>query len=203
VRAAFEGLFDEPEIDASKRQALERVLGAMPRDELQRWAAQLDPARAHLGRTQLLRAIELALLTGHRVSALHERHARRPRWRASYLLVDPGPDLAGRIVARINAMFDAGWSDEVRSLARTVAADAPAWKATGYRHLRALVIDKTMTYPAAHERIVIETRQYAKRQRTWFRHQLPIDRVTCIDPRSPDSVDVARRWLTALDRPPR
>jgi tRNA dimethylallyltransferase len=195
LRAAFEGLFDEPELDTTRRHALEEFLTTMPRDELERWVAQLDPARAPLGRTQLLRAIEIALLTGHRVSTLHRQREHRPRWRARYLLVDPGPALAGRLVARIDAMFRAGWIDEVRSLARTVPAVAPAWNATGYRHVRAVVVDETMTYAAAHERIVIDTRQYAKRQRTWFRHQLPADRVTRVDPLSPDAFDVARRWL--------
>jgi tRNA dimethylallyltransferase len=201
LRAAFEGLFDEPELDTSRRRALEEILGSMPRDELQRWVAQLDPVRADLGRTQLLRAIELALLTGHRVSALHRQRERRPRWRARYLLVDPGPALAGRLVARIDAMLDGGWVDEVRSLARTVPAGAQAWNATGYRHVRAMAIDETMTYAAAHEKIVIDTRQYAKRQRTWFRHQLPADRVVRVDPLSPNAADTAHRWLADGETP--
>jgi tRNA dimethylallyltransferase len=195
VRAAFEGLFDEPELDPSRRRALDEFLGVMPRDELQRWVTQLDPGRVHLGRTQLLRAIELALLTGQRVSALHRQRARQPRWRARYLLVDPGPALAGRLVSRIDAMFAGGWIEEVRSLARTVPADAPAWNATGYRHVRAMVVNETMTYAATHERIVIDTRQYAKRQRTWFRHQLPADRVSHVDPLSANALEVAERWL--------
>jgi tRNA dimethylallyltransferase len=40
----------------------------------------------------------------------------------------------------------------------------------------------------AREAVVIATRQYAKRQRTWFRHQLPADQTTRIDPRSPDAL---------------
>ncbi len=197
LRALFEGLFDEPELDPARRRALEPVLGAMSQGELRRWAAQLDPARAHLGHAQLRRAIEVALLTGQRVSTLHRERPRRPRWRARYLLVDPGMALGGRIAARVDAMFNAGWEDEVGALARSVEADAPAWKATGYRHVRAAVIDETMTRAAAHERIVIDTRQYAKRQRTWFRHQLPADRVTRVDPLASDAPAVVDRWFGA------
>jgi len=195
LRAHFEGLFDEPELGAPRRRALERILGHMSVDDLRRWTQQLDPARAHLGRTQLLRAIEVALLTGHRVSALHRERARRPRWTARYLLVDPGPPLADRIVTRIDEMFRAGWEEEVHALAASVAMDAPAWNATGYRHVRAFVVDGSMTRAEAHERIVIETRQYAKRQRTWFRHQVPANQVTRVDPNAAHSADVVRRWF--------
>jgi tRNA dimethylallyltransferase len=196
LRALFEGLFVEPELDTHRRTALQQVLGSMPSGELRRWAAQLDPPRARLGRTQWLRTIEVALMTGHRLSTLHRVHAQRPRWTARYLLVDPGTLLAERIVSRVEAMFAAGWEHEVRELAATVPADAPAWKATGYRHVRALVDGRT-TRTAAHERIMIDTRQYAKRQRTWFRHQLPADRVTRVDPLARDAVDATRRWFDA------
>jgi tRNA dimethylallyltransferase len=60
VRALFEPLFAAPPLDAARRGALERWLADAPVAELQRWCRALDPARAHLGRTQLLRAIEIA-----------------------------------------------------------------------------------------------------------------------------------------------
>ena len=47
------------------------MLGRSSVDELRRWVQALDPPRAHLGRTQLLRAVEIALLTGERLSDLH------------------------------------------------------------------------------------------------------------------------------------
>src|SRR5512143_1841122 len=93
LRALFDGLFAEPASDPAKRQELERVLTTLHVDELRRWTTALDPARAHLGRTQLLRAIEIALLTGHRVSELHRDRATAPRWRPRYLVVDPGTAL--------------------------------------------------------------------------------------------------------------
>jgi tRNA dimethylallyltransferase len=181
LRALFEGLFEEPPLDAAQRQRLEPILGAMPLDELRRWTTQLDAERAHLGRTQLLRSIEIALLTGRRLSALHRERPRTPRWRPRYLLVDPGAVLAERIATRIDEMLTHGWADEVRRLMQTIPADAPAWNATGYGAVRRLVrgeasIDETR------ERILIDTRQYAKRQRTWFRHQLPGHGATRVNP---------------------
>jgi tRNA dimethylallyltransferase len=68
------------------------------------------------------RAVEVALLTGERISVLHARRARPPRFAVRYLVVDPGPALADRIAARVDAMLAAGWLDEVRRLAAAVPA---------------------------------------------------------------------------------
>jgi len=43
-------------------------------------------------------------------------------------------------------------------------------------------------------RVIIETRQYAKRQRTWFRHQLPKGDVTVVDPTDAGCLETAERW---------
>jgi tRNA dimethylallyltransferase len=185
LRALFGTLFHEPPMDPDRRRALQLELDAYSVAELRRWVKRLDPARAHLGRTQLLRAIELALLTGRRVSELHQEQRTPPRWRARYLVVDPGAELAGNIERRTRAMFANGWPDEVRALVRTVPADAPAWNATGYSTIRAMEQDTgeghgQLTRDAAEERVIIDTRQYAKRQRTWFRHQLAGEDVTRI-----------------------
>ena len=195
LRALFEPLFDEPELDRRARRQLEAVLAPCSFDELRRWCLALDPERAHLGRAQLLRAIEVALLTGHRLSDLHRARARPARRSARYLVVDPGPALAGRIEARLDAMLDGGWVDEVRGLIEKVPADAPAWNATGYRAVRELVRGAG-DRDAARQQILIATRQYAKRQRTWLRHQIDERLVTRLDPADPSSVALAERWLS-------
>jgi tRNA dimethylallyltransferase len=193
LRALFGSLFEEPPMDPERRRVLQSELDALSVDELRRWVERLDPARAHLGRTQLLRAVEIALLTGRRVSELHAESRTAPRWRARYLVVDPGPVLAAQIASRTRAMFESGWIDEVRRLTETVPADAPAWNATGYRTIREMEQGLT-TYEAAVERVVIETRQYAKRQRTWFRHQLAGEDVTRLDVSAPESAAQLAAW---------
>jgi tRNA dimethylallyltransferase len=110
-----------------------------------------------------------------------------------YLVVDPGPELAQRIEQRIDGMFEAGWADEVRGLVDSVAGDAPAWKASGYGVMRDHV-EGRIDLSSARERIIIETRQYAKRQRTWFRHQLPPAAVTTLNPDDSRSAALAREW---------
>jgi tRNA dimethylallyltransferase len=193
LRALFGELFEEPPMDAARRAALQRELGALPVDELRRWVERLDPPRAQLGRTQLLRAAEIALLTGRRVSELHRERRTRPRWHARYLVVDPGAALATRIAGRAHEMFAAGWAEEVAALRKVVPADAPAWNASGYGTVRELV-EERITMDQARERVIIETRQYAKRQRTWFRHQLAGADVTPFDPDAADHAERLRSW---------
>ena len=193
IRALVKPLFEAPAMEPGRRHALERVLGQMPLEELARWCAVLDPGRAHLGRTQLLRSVEVALLTGTMLSELHARDVQPARVRARYLIVDPGGALHARVEARTRAMLDRGWPEEVAALRELVPEAAPAWNASGYRTVRAMV-EGTLSPDAALEQIVIETRQYAKRQRTWFRHQLPPEATTRVDPTAPGWEAVVERW---------
>jgi tRNA dimethylallyltransferase len=193
LRALFEPLFDEVPRDPERRAMLETELAALPTPELRRWCEQLDPPRAHLGRTQLVRAVETALLTGRRLSDLHRTRPRAPRYAPRYLVADPGAVLASRISQRLDAMLAQGWTDEVRRLVETVPDEAPAWNATGYLAVREHV-EGRLSLAAARERVEIATRQYAKRQRTWFRHQLAGAPVTRLDPLAPGAMDTALAW---------
>lgn len=198
IRALVKPLFSAPHLDPSQREQLERELEARSLDDLRRWCEELDPERAHLGRTQLVRAIETALLSGSRISELHAQQrttltAEADEKSAAYLIVDPGSELASRIETRVDAMLKAGWGDEVRSLIASIVPEAPAWKASGYSVMRDYV-EGRLDLSSARERIIIETRQYAKRQRTWFRHQLPSEAVTVLDPGDSRASAVAREW---------
>ncbi|MBL0939988.1 MAG: tRNA (adenosine(37)-N6)-dimethylallyltransferase MiaA [Gemmatimonadaceae bacterium] len=197
IRALVEPLDPMPSLDPVQRALLEPWLAALSMEELERWCHRLDPARAHLGRTQRLRAIETALLTGERLSEYLGSGKTEPDTEPTrYLVVDPGPILASRIAERVHTMLHAGFEDEVVALSKSIPTDAPAWKASGYSVLRDTV-EGRVARAVAIERIIIETRQYAKRQRTWFRHQLPDDAVTHLNPMSPNAVDAAVAWWLA------
>jgi tRNA dimethylallyltransferase len=198
IGALFRPLWAQPSLDPAQRQALQHGLDTLATDELRRWCRAIDPARAHLGRAQLLRAIEVALLTGERLSDLHVAHARPSAYTPSYLLVDAGMELQARIAARAAAMLDAGWPDEVRQLIEAVPEDAPAWKATGYEVVRAYVRGE-IDLAVALEQTIVETRQYAKRQRTWFRHQLGRARVQRLVPGAPGWQETVDRWITEVE----
>ena len=95
-------------------------------------------------------------------------------------------------------MLEMGGSDEVEQLLRTV----PARRARLERHrlpLDSLGRHKGVFARGCAGRVRIDTRQYAKRQRTWFRHQLPAASVTRIDPGAPDALERAMSWWTATD----
>jgi tRNA dimethylallyltransferase len=143
--------------------------------------------------------VETALLVGERLSDLHRTRARAPGIRARYLVVDPGLNLTARIERRFDAMMADGWAEEVEGLARSVDAWAPAWKSSGYSAVREMVAGR-MTREAARERVIVETRQYAKRQRTWFRHQLDESLTTRIDPDGERATEIARDWWEGRGR---
>jgi tRNA dimethylallyltransferase len=198
LKALVKPLFPAPALDAGRRAELERELESLSVEELRRWCRELDPPRAHLGRTQLTRAIETALLAGSRVSDLHAAHNSRAQVSedvlvASYLVVDPGTVLASRIEARVDGMIESGWAEEILRLSRITSPDAPAWKASGYATMRSHV-QGALDLSSARERVIIETRQYAKRQRTWFRHQLPAAAATHVNPDDSRALAIARDW---------
>ena len=198
VKVLVEPLFPASELDSARRGEIARELEAKSIAELRRWCGELDPTRAHLGRTQLVRAIETALLSGKRISELHSLHNSRPEAgeptvSPTYLVVDPGASLAGRIEARVERMVEGGWIEEVEELSRSIPPDAPAWKASGYAVMREHV-EGDLDLSIVKERVIIETRQYAKRQRTWLRHQLPSAAVTHVNPEDSQARAVVREW---------
>jgi tRNA dimethylallyltransferase len=198
LRALFAPLFDEPVIDPLQRASVRNVLSGMSAEEVRRWCEALDPDRATLGRAQRERAIEVALITGHRISDLYLARPRAPVLAARYLVLDPGPGLAASIAGRLDEMLVRGWLDEIRGLAGRVDAGARAWTATGYDVMRRVVAGE-LTLDQGRELVVVATRQYAKRQRTWFRNQLADEQVLRLDPRAPDAFARAVAWFHQVE----
>jgi tRNA dimethylallyltransferase len=142
-----------------------------------KWRDPAGAARLMPGdRARITRALEVVLATGRSLLDWHEDN--KPGGvdpaRAAKIFLNPARDeLLRRIDARFDAMMAAGALDEVRELAaRNLAPNLPAMKAHGVpwliRHLNGEV-----TREAAVEQAKRETRQYTKRQATWFRNQLP------------------------------
>jgi tRNA dimethylallyltransferase len=174
IRALFEGLFAEPPLEPGRRERLRVILGRMPTPALLRWAARLDPAFRRRDRQRGMRAVEVALLTGQPLTRWHERasasgHGLKP-WYA--VLALPRPLLAARIASRTRAMLEAGLVDEVRDLLREgIAPHAAGFSGVGYREVVRHLLGGLPAEGLA-AAIELSTRRYAKRQETWFRHQL-------------------------------
>lgn len=180
LRALTHPLFREPEMPERAREALKRWLERQPEEKLRRWLADLDPATARTleasgGRQRVARALEVALLTGRPLSWWH-RHAppeTPPLPLLIFVLWLPREQLYRRINDRVLEMIEAGWVDEVRALLeRGYDLDDPGMVATGYPELVAYIRGE-WSLEEAIEATQRATRRYARRQLTWFRHQLP------------------------------
>jgi tRNA dimethylallyltransferase len=164
-----------PEIRAAVHARLEAYGPVALHEELARRdpaaAAQLQPA----DRTRVARALEVVEATGRSITAWRHEGTPPLLHAARVAKVFLGPDRATlyrRIDARFDAMLSAGALDEVRALAaRRLDPLLPAMKAHGVpwliRHLGG-----QMSLADAAEEAKKDTRHYAKRQFTWFRHQL-------------------------------
>jgi tRNA dimethylallyltransferase len=174
LRALFEGLFAEPAFDPARRDRLRTRLAAMPRDALERWAERLDPGFRGGGAQRAARAVEIALLSGRPLSALQRETPGAPGggvpWYARIVL--PRALLQARIAARAEAMTAGGIIAETeRLLAAGVPPGAPGLSGVGYPETVA-VLEGRLPRADLAAAITAATRRYAKRQETWFRHQL-------------------------------
>ena len=183
LKVLAEPLFHEPPMDAAERGALEDVLGRLPRTELERWVRRLDPDRAATaiagGYRRMLRVLSITILTGKNLSWWHGHHptTSEPVTGTTCLLEVPREVLDERIRQRVGAMVEGGLVDEVARLTEAgYRPGDPGMNAVGYREL-AEHLAGSVSLPEAIERIRVATRQYARRQRTWFRHQLGPDAV--------------------------
>ena len=186
LRALFEGLFEEPDLGGPRRERLRAWLRSLPPAEAVRWARRLDPRFAGGGAQRAQRALEVALLSGRPLGRLQAEAAWGPTglrpWYA--LLTLDRATLRERICARTRAMLAGGWVAEVRAtLAAGVPPDAPGLSAVGYREIVAH-LGGAPGGPELEAAIVAATVRYAKRQETWFRHQLrgPVTRLDALAP---------------------
>jgi tRNA dimethylallyltransferase len=173
VRALADGLFQEPPLDPERRDRLRRWAGGLAGADVARWAARLDARFTGGGRQRAARVVEVALLTGRPLSLwqrmAHAAGVMRPWY---IVLTLPRDVLRRRIAARVEAMLAAGLVDEVRAeLARGTAPDAAGLDGVGYRESVAMLQGRLAARDLP-EAIARATRQYAKRQETWFRNQL-------------------------------
>lgn len=176
--ALTRGLAEIPAIDPAIREPL-RAEVDLPR--LRRELAARDPeAAARLGvndRARITRALEVVLSTGRTLGDWQREAATRPlvrRQEARALVVAPArADLHARIDRRFEQMMAMGALDEVATLLGLgLAPGVGVMKAIGIRPLsRALHAE--IPVEQAIDEAKAETRQYAKRQETWFRNQMP------------------------------
>lgn len=197
VRALSEGLFVEPPLDRERRRALEHWILGMSPSELVRWAGRLDPGFAGGGRQRASRAIEIAMLTGYPLSEWHRRARGESSITPWYVrLTAPRPVLHQRIRVRAEEMLRRGLIEEVAAvLSEGHQAAAPGLDSVGIREAVDFLHGRRSRESVA-DAITIGTRQYAKRQETWFRHQLgePVLTLDATRPADQLAVEIAEAW---------
>jgi tRNA dimethylallyltransferase len=175
--ALTEGLSEIPMVPSGVREAVRAHLEEIGNEAFHAALALRDPelaAQLNPGDSQrMLRAFEVFEASGKPLS-FWQKNAGKPVLAglrlAKFVLEVPRPVLRERIEARFRAMFATGAMEEALAL-ENLDPELPAAKIIGRRELLALH-DGAMVEEQAIERAVIATRQYAKRQDTWFRNQL-------------------------------
>ncbi len=172
VRAIIDH-FDFPATDPQVRAELECELATVGARAMHERLARADPAAAAqiepANARRVVRALEVLTLTGRPYSAtLPERRYLLPEVVQIGLDIDR-PSLDLRIRARVEAMWAAGFVEEVRRLADTGLRDGlTASRALGYRQVLSF-LDGAVTEQQALEQTVIGTRKFARRQYSWYR----------------------------------
>ena len=179
ARAATDRL-DFPGTDATVRSRLEAEVDA------DRWAAHarladLDPVAAEKITVndvrRIVRALEVIELTGRPFTASLPEYTEIEPTIHIGLALDRGT-LHDRIARRVALMWEAGWVDEVRTLLdRGLAQGKTASRAIGYAQIQDYLAG-TIDAAAARASTTVRTRQFARRQDTWFRRD---PRITWID----------------------
>jgi tRNA dimethylallyltransferase len=197
IRALAEGLFTEPPLDAARRRALDAFTARLEPIDLVRWAGRLDPRYAGGGRQRASRAIEVALLTGQPLShwqAVARAEGVLDPW--YIVLTAPRPVIQARIQRRAEEMVRRGLIEETAAvLSEGHAPHTPGLDGVGIREAVEYLHGKRSRDSVA-EAISISTRQYAKRQETWIRHQLRGERLTLDATRPPEALaaEIREAW---------
>jgi tRNA dimethylallyltransferase len=177
-RALTEGLSQIPAVPEEVRAAVRAASEGVPTAALHDDLRIRDPATAATlrptDRQRILRALEIFAATGRPLVSFHGEREGRLLDLAETVAVFLSPErevVYSRIDARFDAMMSLGALEEVSALARRDLDPAlPCMRAHGVPWLiRAL--QGEMALPEAIERAKLDTRHYAKRQYTWFRHQ--------------------------------
>ena len=172
----------------SPQPELRSQLSALGQAQIHGWLTQIDPVAAkkiHLNdRFRTLRALEVFYVTGTPISELQGENP------PDYPILQIGLDcelgvLDRRIATRTRQMIESGLVEEVRYLCNKYGQDLPLLNTLGYAEIRQY-LNGEVNLEQAIALTITHTRQFAKRQRTWFRKNKQIE---WFDNTSPDLVE--------------
>jgi len=174
------GLPQIPAVPEEVRLELENLAAREGADSLYKMAMAADPELVRNVEPnnvhRLVRIVEVFKATGRRLSEFQKDREGGIGKLPIFWLQRERDALYKRIDSRVDQMIQDGWVDEVNELAKDVPLTAPAWQSLGYREL--LQVKTAAEMDEVVEDVKKKTRNYAKRQLTWFRWQVestPID----------------------------
>jgi tRNA dimethylallyltransferase len=172
VRAIIDD-FDFPGTDPAVRARLEHELSTQGAERLHRRLSEADPVAATRilpgNARRVIRALEVIELTGRSFSAVLPEHRYRLADVVQIGIAIDRATLDARIAARVEAMWAAGFVDEVRRLEEAgLRAGLTASRALGYRQVLRY-LDGEISEAQARDLTVVGTRKFARRQESWFR----------------------------------
>lgn len=186
LKAFVAPIADDVEVPAETRAEV----AALPLAEALRRLRSLNPAGVGAldvaNPRRVARALERCLASGRTLAELADAFARQPspfaEWRVEIARIEREPEaLRERIERRVEAMLRAGLVDEVKRLLDAGLKENPsAARAIGYREVIAMLAGELSETQLAAE-IAKNTRALVKKQRTWFRTQLPAHRVVAAE----------------------
>lgn len=176
--ALTDGLAQVPQIPPEIRDAARALLDDIGVEALHARLTDRDPLTASRLRAsdpqRVLRAFEVFEATGRPLAEWQSAPAEpvlKDKKIAAFVLDPPRHQLRARIAARFEAMVDQGGLEEAQKL-QGLDPGLPAAKLLGLRPLQALA-GGTLTREEALDGAITATRQFAKRQMTWFRNRMP------------------------------
>jgi len=171
-------MFDEPEVDKERLARLRVFLNQLSPGRLSDFVGILDPHGKVVtkgGRHRVTRRVEVALLTGRPLSWWHvESEPSKDPLDGLIVLLDPPRDvLYEKINRRVGLMLQKGLVAEVEGLSKAgYGPDDPGMTGAGYKEIISF-LQGDSTLEEATDEIRRSHRKYARRQITWYRHQLP------------------------------
>lgn len=174
VQSLFLGLPKIPAVPQAVREKLEALAVSEGSGSLYKMACEADPESAQNvnpnNTLRLVRILEVFQATGRKLSDFQKEREGGIGAVPVFWLQRERDVLYKRIDARVDQMIKDGWVEEARELSKTVPLTAPAWQSLGYREL--LQAKNASEMKNVVEEVKKKTRNYAKRQLTWFRWQL-------------------------------
>lgn len=192
LESLLRGLVELPPRPPGHYASFRENLQELSEKELYARLLVVDPDRARQihphDRVRILRALYLREEFSLSATDLYEKFRGRGIACNAIIGLDPGVEIRHRRISeRVQAMFANGWIEEVHDLlARGFPPSAPGFDSLGYREVISFLEGK-MSRTDLVERVILKTRQYAKRQMTWFRH---MEGIRWVDPGRGEAVSL-------------